>query len=550
MDGKIIERGSKTQAKIIEGVKKASEAIATTLGPSGKAVAIDDGFGAPPTITRDGAQVAKSIVFSDKLENMGAQLVKKAATLTESVVGDGTSTTSILIKELSMKGQKALETGGNVNEIKSGMLKAGKWMEDYIKKNAIKIDGDKEKIRKVATISANNDPEVGDLVVQAMEKVTENGLITADLASGLDTVIDITTGMKLDRGWSSPQYITNQENGTCTMENPYILVVGEKISSVNQMINIFQAVIQNGGGRPLLIVCDDIDDTVNTTIIINVLRGALSCCVVKGIDFGDARKNAMNDIAVATGATYICPENGIALVDTTLESMGTAKKVVVSKDSTIIYQGGGDPDEIKNLSEVLSKRLQDPGISDYDKSKFSKRLANLTGGIAIIKAGGASEAEKLNRKATIEDSILASKSAIEEGCCPGGGYIFFKGSYEINKDRSFWKSLTGDEIEGAKIVVSSLPVILKTVVTNAGESFDVISEHLRSKFKKGVIYDAKAKKYETPEECNVYDSAKALRVSLENSISTASMILIIDCTIIEEPVESDEEMKKKLGPLA
>ena len=548
MEGKIIEHGSITQDKIISGVIKAADAIKTTLGPAGKCVAIDDGMGTP-TITRDGSTVAKSISFSDPAENMGAQLVKNAATLTEKKVGDSTSSTAILIKEFCTRGQKALGTGGNVNEIKSGMLKAGKWMENYIKQNSVPVSGDPEKIKRVATISANNDPEVGDLVVQAMKKVTENGLITADLASGLDTVVDVTTGMKLGRGWSSPQYVTNQDDATCTMENPYILVAGEKISSVNQVIGLFQAVIQNGGGRPLLIVCDDIDDTVNTTIIINVLRGALSCCVVKGIDFGDARKNAMNDIAVSTGATYVCQENGIALVDVTLENLGTAKKVVVGKDSTIIYEGGGDPDEIKNLSGILSKRLQDPSISDYDKTKFEKRLANLTGGIAIIKAGGASEAEKLNRKATIEDSILASRSAIDEGCVPGGGYIYYRGAYEMERDKSFWKGLQGDETEGAKIVSNSLSVIMKTVVQNAGESFDVISEHIKNKFSKNIIYNAKTKKYEEAFQGDVIESAKGLRVALENSISTASMILLIDCTIIDEP-ETPEETKKKLGPLA
>ena len=538
MTGKVINLGGNAQERIIDGVERAASAIQRTLGPSGKCVSISNEYGAPE-ITRDGATVAKSIQFSDPELNQGALLVRKAAALTEEQAGDGTSSCSILTRELCKKGQRHLKVGANVNELKSGMLKAQRWMTEYIKKNSTKIDGNLELIRKVASVSANNDPEVGDLIVQCMEKVGINGVLTADMASGLDTVIDVTAGMKLERGWSSPQYVTSPEDGKCIMEDPYVLVVGEKISSVSQIFPLLQLIVPTG--RPFLFVCDEIDDVVNTTIIMNTLQGAIRCCVIKGIDFGDARKNIMNDIAVACGATYISSESGIDITEATLENLGAANKVVVSRDNTIIYGGCGDPKKVSDRAEILKKRLSDPTTSNYDRSKFEKRLANLAGGIGVIKAGGATEAEKLNRKATIEDAILASKSALEEGCCPGGGYIYYRGSLEVKKDNNFWKSLVGDEKDGAEIVFSSLPIIMKTIAENSGVSGDIVLSDLKKSKKENFGYNAKTKTYCNLQDTGVLDSAKVLRVALENSVSTASMILLIDCVIYEESNDEDKK---------
>ena len=539
MEGKIIKVGEKAQSKIIEGVVKAVDAIKTTLGPAGKGVALDTGLGVD--ITRDGATVAKTIKFSDREMNMGAELVRKAAENTENLVGDGTSSVSILIKELCLRGQKAVSTGANVNEVKSGMIKTQRWLTEYIKKNSIEVGSDLEKIRKVATISANNDPEIGNLVVKGLEKVGINGLLTADMASGLDTIVDVTDGMKLDRGWASPQFITNPEDGTCILENPYILVVGETLSTIPQIVNFFEDFQKHGEGRPLLIVCDDIDESINTMLIFNTIQGALKCCVVKGIDYGDARKNIMEDLAVAVGANHLCPENGVSMTQAKVGDLGQASRVVINRDSCIIYEGMGDKDMIQDRAAVIKARLEDPLTTDYDKTKFEKRLANLIGGIAIIKAGGASEAEKQNKKATIEDSILASKSAISEGCVPGGGYVYFLAADAIVKDKAFWKTLSGDEVEGANIVVKSLPIIMKTIIDNCGESSDVIMSKVRSyKGKDNIGFNAKTKKIENLVDGGVLDSSEVLRVSLENSISTASMILLIDCTIIDE-----EESNKK-----
>lgn len=536
MEGKIIKLGDSAQDRIIEGVKKVADAIKITMGPAGKGVALDTGF-AGVEITRDGASVAKFIKFSDPELNMGADLVRKAAESTEKSAGDGTSTSSILISEFCQKGRKAVRNGANVNEIKSGMLKAGKWLTDYIRSNSILVDGDLEKIRKVATISANNNTEIGDFVVKGFQEVGMNGLITADMAAGLDTVIDVTTGMKLDRGWSSPQYVNHPEDGTCILENPYILVVGETLSTIPQIAPFLEDYQKRGGGRPILIVCDDIDEAINMMLVFNTMQGAIKCCVVKGIDYGDARKNIMEDLAVAVGAQHLCQENDIQITQATVNHLGTASRVVVGRDSCIIYEGGGDPDEIQARAEILQMRLKDPQTTDYDKTKFEKRIANLTGGIAIIRAGGASEAEKQNLKATIEDSILAAKSAIEEGCAPGGGYVFLHAADSLAADKSFWKALKGDEIEGANIIVSSLPIIMETVIKNSGESSEVIMNKIRSSKKEGKGFNAKTKRLENLIESGVLDSSKVLRVSLENSISAASMILLIDCTIVDEPEE-------------
>lgn len=536
MSGKIINSGLESQAKIIEGVEKAVNAIKVTLGPSGKAVAIglDPMVNDAPEVSRDGATVAKSISFKDQALNMGAQLVRKAASLTEEQVGDATSSCSILVNEFCKKGQRYLKTGSNVNEIKSGMLKAGKWMTKYISSKAIPIDGDLEKIRRVATISANNDPEVGDLVVKCMEEVGINGVITADITSSLETEINVTTGMKLERGWASPQYVTSPEDGKCVLEDPHILIIGERISSVPQILPIIEEDIK--AGKPFLVICDEMDDVVNATLVMNNLNGAIRCCVIKGIDFGDSRKNIMQDIAVAVGGKYISQENGNPLSNATIESLGTAKRVVISRDSTIIYQGAGNPDDINSRADILRSRLDDPSTTNYDKVKFEKRIANLIGGIGIIKAGGATETEKLNRKATIEDAILASKSAISEGCVPGGGYIYLKGAKEMSKDKDFWKDLTEDEKNGANIIMESLPIILSTIISNSGKSDpSVVVRDIEKSGKEYFGYNAKTGKYCNLIEDGVLDSAKVIRVALENAISTASMILLIDCTIIEEP---------------
>lgn len=535
-----VKSGLEIQNEIIEGVRTVANAVGITLGPAGKCVAIQGGFeGAIPEVTRDGATVAKSIRLKNEIQNIGAQLVRKAAESTEEQVGDSTSSTCVLIRELCEKGRKAAQTGSNINEVKSGMMKASKWITDYIAKNAIPIEGDLEKIRKVATISANNDPVIGNLVVECMEKVGTDGVITADLSYSIDTTVDITTGMKLDRGWTSPHYVTSPNDGKCILDDPLIVVAGEKLANINQLAPLINKIME-AGSRPFLIICDDADEMVNATLAINNMRGAIRCCVVKGLDFGDSRKNLMQDIATMVGATYLCPENGIDVSNATIDNLGGAKKVVVSRDSCIIYEGKGSEDEINARADILRARLNDPSIASYDKTKFEKRLAGLTGGIGIIRAGGASEVEKINKKATIEDSILASKSAISEGCAPGCGYIYLMASLDVKKDKKFWKDLEGDEVEGAKIVFSSLPEVMRLIAENSGVSGDLVLNEVSKSKKKFWGYNAKTKKYGHLLDEGILDSAKALRVAIENSISAASMILLVDCSLTREEVENTD----------
>lgn len=522
------------QSMMIAGINKTVDAVKVTLGPKGKCVAIQNGFGVPD-ITRDGATVAKAIDLKDPMENMGAQLVKKAASNTEEQAGDASSTTCVLIQEMVSRGWKYLLNDSiNVNEMKSGMLKASGWVTNYIHSHATQVDGDLEKIRQVATISANNDTEIGDLIVTCLEKVGLDGVLTADMSSGLDNVIDVVEGMKIDRGWSSPHFINKHDEGKAVLDNPYILVVGEKLSNLPSLVDILETVVKQG--RPLLIVCDDIDEVVQATLVMNVLQRVLNCCVVKGIDFGDNRKNVMEDIAIFVGAQHITPEYGVSLADCNEGVLGSAQKVVVSKDSMIIYNGAGDQESINERVDILRKKESSPDITSYERDKLTKRIASLSGGIGVIKAGGAGEAEKRNRKATIEDAILAAKSAIAEGVVPGGGYTLLQASKAGISE--FLGTLTGSEQIGASCVLQSLSVIVKTIGENSGINGDVLLKEIDdNQDQTNYGYNAKTAEFGDLVEMGVLDSAKVLRVALENAVSAASMCLLTSCTITDSPEE-------------
>lgn len=514
---------------IIDGINEIVDTIKVTLGPKGKCVALQGSFGGPD-ITRDGATVAKGIEFKDPGMNMGAQLVKNAAIATEDQAGDATSTTSILIQEFVKAGSVFLDRPDiNFNELKSGMQKTTELVTQYIKESSIPVADDLEKIRKVATISANNDPQVGDLIVEAMQKVGIDGVITADVTSGLETTIDVTQGFKIERGWASPHFVNSATDGKCIMENPVILVTSERLSTIPPLVPIIEAVAKQGRG--LLIVADDIDDLVLNMLAFNVLQGALKCCVIKGIDFGDSRKNIMEDISVAVGAQFVCPEYGLTLDKCTLDMLGSAEKVTVSKDHTVIINGGGDPEVIKDRLEVLKERLKSPDTSTYEKTKFKTRISGLSGGVAVIKAAGVSETESQNRKATIEDAILAAQSAVAEGVVAGGGYTLLKAASAVQGEivASEW---TPSEIAGSDVILSSLPVITSTIAENCGECGKIVIKEISDS---GLGYNAKTGEYCDLIEAGVLDSAKSLRVAIENACSAASMVLLTDSVVIEEP---------------
>lgn len=524
------------ESKIAKGVEEVSKVVKETFGPTGHCVSIQTPFGSPD-ITRDGATVAKGITLSDPEENMGAELVKKAAGATEDQAGDGTSTTTILINEMIQQAKVRIKNNTDLNEVKVGMQAALKEVTKYIQDNSVPVDGDLDKIHRVATISANNDSTIGDLIIDCMKKVGINGVITADIGNSLEDKVDVTSGFKIDRGWSSPNFITSPKEGECVLDAPAVLVVNEKLSTIPQLQNILTSFAQKFQGKPIIIFCDDIDDSVLTMFLYNHIAGRLKCCVIKGIDFGDNRKNIMEDIATYTGATFVCSEYGLELSKVGIDVLGEAKKITVSKDSTIIYEGVGDTDTINERLEILKARLNDSNISKFEKDKFEHRIAALSGGIGIIKAGGCSEVEQVNKKATIEDAILASKSAIEEGVTAGGGTIFLKAYFDLIPQK-----LTKDALVGWDIVINSLPIVTKTVSENSGSNGDVVIENIRrKKSKKYYGFNAKTGEYGDLFSMGVLDSSKVLRVSLENSISTASMIILTKSVVIEDKKEKEED---------
>lgn len=519
-------------SKMAIGVNKISEAVRQTFGPKGKCVAIETSFGSPD-ITRDGATVAKAIVLKDKIENMGAELVKKAAQSTEEQAGDGTSTSCILTNEIIKSAQSLVKLNTNLNDVKRGMEMAAREITETIKSSSVAVDNDLEKIRQVATVSANNDSTVGDLIVECMEKVGINGVITADVSKGIETKIDVTTGFKISRGWASPNFVTSPKEGKSILEKPAIAVIGERLSTISQVQPLIQNFVQAFQGKPLVIICDDIDDSILTFFLYNHLNGALKSCIIKGVDFGDNRKNIMEDIAICTGATFVCSEYGLELKNCGPEILGTADYVTVSKDSTIIREGGGDPDSIKSRIEILKERLSDQSLPNYDKTKFEDRIASLSGAIGIIRAGGASETEAMNKKATIEDAILAAKSAIDEGVVPGSGSVYLRAF--LNKP--IIKDISEDTELGRQIVYNSLPEITKIIAENAGAHGDsVIETIIKNKKKPNFGYNAKTGVFGNLIDMGILDSAKVLRVSIENAVSAASMVVMCSCTItnIEE----------------
>lgn len=523
---------------IIDGVEKVNGAVKETFGPMGKCVAIKTKFGLPD-ITRDGATVAKAIVLEDETENLGAEIVRSAATSTEDQAGDGTTTTTVLLNEMLHQAKNKIRDNHNLNEVKDGMYLALKEVSKYIKSNSIPVDGDLDKIHRVATISANNNSQIGDLIIDCMKKVGIDGVITSDLGKSIEDRVEVTSGFKVDRGWSSPNFITEAKEGECVLDNPAVLVVNEKLSSIPQIQPILTNFFQTCQGRSMMIFCDDIDEGILTTLLINHIQKRLCCCVVKGIDFGDNRKNIMEDIATYTGATFVCSEYGLELSKVGIEVLGEAKKVVVSKDSTIIFEGEGDPDTVKARLEILKSRLEDENISKFEKDKFEKRVAALSGGVGIIKAGGVSEAEQVNKKATIDDAILASKSAIAEGVVTGGGLVFLKASVNITTP----KNITESNKVGWEIVMDSLPIITKTISENSGKNGEVVVMNiLAKKSKENYGYNAKSGTYGDLFEMGVLDSAKVLRVSLENATSSASMIILTSCVVSEEKKEDNETL--------
>ncbi|MBR2184746.1 MAG: chaperonin GroEL [Prevotella sp.] len=508
------------------GVDQLANAVKVTLGPKGRNVVIEKKFGAPQ-ITKDGVTVAKEIELEDKFENTGAQLVKSVASKTGDDAGDGTTTATILTQAIVNEGLKNVAAGANPMDLKRGIDKAVGSVVDYIKKNAEQVGDNYDKIEQVATVSANNDPEIGKLLADAMRKVSKDGVITIEESKSRDTSIGVVEGMQFDRGYLSGYFVTDTEKLECVMENPYILIYDKKISALKDFLSILQAAAESGRG--LLLIAEDVDSEALTTLVVNRLRGGLKICAVKAPGFGDRRKAMLEDIAVLTGATVISEEKGLKLDQATLEMCGTADKVTISKDNTIIAGGSGDKAAIAERVNGIKKEIE-ISTSSYDKEKLQERLAKLAGGVAVLYVGANSEVEMKEKKDRVDDALCATRAAIEEGVVAGGGTTYIRALEAL----SDLKGDNADEQTGINIVVRAIEEPLRQIVSNAGGEGAVVVQKVREG-KGDFGYNARTNTFEDMRKAGIIDPAKVARVALENAASIAGMFLTTESVICDKP---------------
>ena len=510
------------------GVDQLADAVKVTLGPKGRNVIIDKKYGAPH-ITKDGVTVAKEIELADAAENLGAQLVKEVASKTGDQAGDGTTTATVLAQAIVGVGLKNVTAGANPLDLKRGIDKAVAAVVAEIKKNAVVVGNDFDKIEQVATVSANNDAEIGKLIADAMRKVSKDGVITIGEAKGMDTTIDVVQGMQFDRGYISPYFVTNTETMQVEMEKPYILIYDKKISNLKELLPVLEPAVQSG--RPFLIIAEDVDSEALTALVVNRLRAQLKICAVKAPGFGDRRKEMLEDIAILTGGTVISEEKGITLEQATLEMLGTAETVNVSKDNTTIVNGAGNKDAIAaRVAQIKAQIVATK--STYDKEKLQERLAKLAGGVAQLNVGAASEVEMKEKKDRVDDALSATRAAIEEGIVPGGGVMYIR----AQKALEGLKGENEDEQTGIDIVRRAIEEPLRQIVNNAGKEGAVVVDKVRAG-KADFGYNARTDKYEELFQAGVVDPAKVTRVALENAASVAGMFLTTEAVIVDHPEE-------------
>ena len=510
------------------GVDQLANAVKVTLGPKGRNVVIEKKFGAPQ-ITKDGVTVAKEIELEDHFENTGAQLVKSVASKTGDDAGDGTTTATILAQAIVSEGLKNVTAGANPMDLKRGIDKAVKCVTDFIAKSAEQVGDNYDKIEQVATVSANNDKEIGELLAEAMRKVSKDGVITIEESKSRDTHIGVVEGMQFDRGYLSAYFITDSEKMECVMENPYILIYDKKISNLKDFLPVLQPAAESG--RPMLVIAEDVDSEALTTLVVNRLRGGLKICAVKAPGFGDRRKAMLEDIAVLTGGLVISEEKGLKLEQATLDMLGTCDKVVVNKDNTTIVNGAGDKKLIADRVVAIKNEIA-ATTSSYDKEKLQERLAKLAGGVAVLYVGANSEVEMKEKKDRVDDALCATRAAIEEGVVAGGGTTYIR-ALEVLKDL---KGDNADEQTGIKIVERAIEEPLRQIVINAGGEGAVVVQKVREG-NGDFGYNARTDVYEDLREAGVIDPAKVARVALENAASIAGMFLTTECLIVDKPEE-------------
>ena len=514
-----------------KGVDALANAVKVTLGPKGRNVIIEKKFGAPH-ITKDGVTVAKEIELADAYQNTGAQLVKEVASKTGDDAGDGTTTATVLAQAIVAEGLKNVTAGASPMDIKRGIDKAVAKVVESIKSQAETVGDNYDKIEQVATISANNDPVIGKLIADAMRKVSKDGVITIEEAKGTDTTIGVVEGMQFDRGYLSAYFVTNTEKMECEMEKPYILIYDKKISNLKDFLPILEPAVQTG--RPLLVIAEDVDSEALTTLVVNRLRSQLKICAVKAPGFGDRRKEMLEDIAILTGGVVISEEKGLKLEQATIEMLGTADKVTVSKDYTTIVNGAGAKENIKERCDQIKAQIV-ATKTDYDRKKLQERLSNLSGGVAVLYVGAASEVEMKEKKDRVDDALRATRAAIEEGIIPGGGVAYIRAIDSL-------EGLTGDnadETTGIGIIKRAIEEPLREIVANAGKEGAVVVQKVREG-KGDFGYNARTDVYENLHAAGVVDPAKVARVALENAASIAGMFLTTECVIVEKKEDKPE----------
>lgn len=514
-----------------KGVDALANAVKITLGPKGRNVIIEKKFGAPH-ITKDGVTVAKEIELTDAFQNTGAQLVKEVASKTGDDAGDGTTTATVLAQAIVAEGLKNVTAGASPMDIKRGIDKAVVKVVESIKAQAEKVGDNYDKIEQVASISANNDPVIGKLIADAMRKVSKDGVITIEEAKGTDTTIGVVEGMQFDRGYLSAYFVTNTEKMECEMEKPYILIYDKKISNLKEFLPILEPAVQSG--RPLLVIAEDVDSEALTTLVVNRLRSQLKICAVKAPGFGDRRKEMLEDIAILTGGMVISEEKGLKLEQATLEMLGTADKITVSKDNTTIVNGAGEKVNIKERCDQIKAQIA-ATKSDYDREKLQERLAKLSGGVAVLYVGAASEVEMKEKKDRVDDALRATRAAIEEGIVPGGGVTYIRAIDAL-------EGLQGDnsdETTGVDIIKRAIEEPLRQIVANAGKEGAVVVQKVREG-KGDFGYNARLDIYENLYAAGVVDPAKVTRVALENAASIAGMFLTTECVVVEKKEDKPE----------
>jgi chaperonin GroEL len=523
---KIINYNTDARDKLKRGVDQLADAVKVTLGPKGRNVVIEKKYGAPH-ITKDGVTVAKEIELEDAVENLGAQMVKEVASKTNDQAGDGTTTATVLAQAIVGPGLKALVSGANPMDIKRGIDLAVAKVVSRIKETSQMVGDDFEKIKQIATISANNDSEIGGLIANAMEKVKKEGVITVEEAKGTETEVKIVEGMQFDRGYISPYFVTNGEKMEADLDNPYVLITDKKISTMKDLLPILEKTVQTG--RPLLIIAEDLEGEALTTLVLNRLRGTLKVAAVKAPGFGDRRKAMLEDIAILTGGTLINEERGFTLESTDLTMLGTAEKITIDKDNTTIVNGAGRSEDIQARVAQIKTQIEST-TSDYDKEKLQERLAKLSGGVAVLYVGAATEVEMKEKKDRVDDALAATKAAVEEGVIPGGGVGYIRALEGLNE----LKGANDDQQTGIEIIKKAIQAPLRQICENAGvEGSVVVNKVMEGTGDFG--YNAREDRYENMLTAGVIDPAKVARVALENAASIAAMLLTTEAVITEKP---------------